>query len=626
MSVDRLTVARMLIAANILAMGAWISPARVYAAENDRGESQGVKPDGRGNRLRGQPPRGGPEGFATTGSVVTGNGINWYGGPVMHTINLYFLWYGNWSQDPNAAAILNNWAANIGGSSYFNINSTYGDNTGSVPNSVTFQGSYTDTGSLGTVLSDGTVAQIVIDGINSGRLGAAGQPDPNGVYMVLTAPGVQENSGFLTRYCGWHSYGTLSSTAVKYAFIGDPAGPSIANCAQQTSSSPNNDPGADAMVSVMSHELAETVTDPQVDAWYTAAGAENGDLCSWNFGTTYTAPNGSLANITLGGMHYLSQQIWLNAQGGMCALSQATAPDFGVSISNSPQTILQGTTSASYTLTATPSNGFNGAVTWTFSNVPVGISVNAAPNLSGSPATFTVSAAPGQPAGNYSVTVTGASGTLSHSLTANLTVTAPDFNVQVSGAQTVLPGGTSLTYTATATPMNGFANASHVTWSFTPPSGITVTPTSPTTGSSATFTLSASPSMGPGTQSIAVLGSYGSLSHSVNANLVVGSPAFSLTILPAQQAVARPSSGTATANFTVTVNSIGGFSGPVALSASGGTTGITPGVTPQVNAGSSGTLSVTVTSSAKRNRTRTLTVTGTSGTTSAQATATITIQ
>ena len=52
------------------------------------------------------------------------------------------------------------------------------------------------------------------------------------------------------------------------------------------SNSPNNDFGADAEVNTLTHELEETNTDPQLNAWYDSVGNENADKCAWTFGTT----------------------------------------------------------------------------------------------------------------------------------------------------------------------------------------------------------------------------------------------------------------------------------------------------------------------------------------------------
>lgn len=84
--------------------------------------------------------------------------------------------------------------------------------------------------------------------------------------------------------------------------------------------SPNNDPGADAEVSVLAHEIEETTTDMMGNAWYDSRGYENADKCAWNFGTTYTTSNGALANVSLGGKNYLVQQNWQNAGSGGCVM------------------------------------------------------------------------------------------------------------------------------------------------------------------------------------------------------------------------------------------------------------------------------------------------------------------
>jgi len=75
------------------------------------------------------------------------------------------------------------------------------------------------------------------------------------------------------------------------------------------------------MASIIAHELEEAATDPQLNAWYDRRGYENADKCAWTFGSTSTAANGSLYNMTLGGLNFLIQRNWVNAGGGYCALS-----------------------------------------------------------------------------------------------------------------------------------------------------------------------------------------------------------------------------------------------------------------------------------------------------------------
>jgi hypothetical protein len=240
---------------------------------------------------------------------------------------------------------------------------------------------------------------------------------------------------------------------------------------------------------------------------------------------------------------------------------------------------------------------------------------------------FILKVAADQPANMYSITVTGTDCLLVYNATASLTVTAPDFNVSVSGSQSVAPGGTSGVYTATAAALSGFSNLGNIAWTFSPPSGITVTPTTSTTGISVKFTLTAASSVSAGSHNVGVTGTYGSLVHSVPATLVVSAPTFRLSTATAPQLVKRPASGTATATYTIDVNAVGTFTSPVTLSASGGTTGVTPSITGTnpVTPGGTGTLTVTVTNRA-RTGTRTLTVTGTVGKTKKTTTATITVQ
>jgi Phosphate-induced protein 1 conserved region len=239
-----------------------------------------------------------------------GNGITYHGGPViLGTTNVHYIWYGTWSSSDRS--ILTDLAQSIGGSPYFNINTTYYNGAGThVSNSVSFAGSANDNYSHGTSLSDSAIQSIV----------AAQNPtDTNGVYFVLTSADVNETSGFCTQYCGWHTHGTINGRDIKYAFIGNPARCPSA-CTNGTGA-PNGSVGADGAASIISHELEEAVTDPDLNAWYDNRGFENADKCAWTFGSTYTTSNGGVANMQLGSRDFLIQQNWVNASGGFCAKS-----------------------------------------------------------------------------------------------------------------------------------------------------------------------------------------------------------------------------------------------------------------------------------------------------------------
>ena len=256
-------------------------------------------------------------------TVTLGNGINYHGGPIMSgsPVHVYFIWYGNWTNGPRSSdsqvtvglldALFGS-SGGIGGSGYEKINTTYGSSTANVSGNIALTASTTDSYSHGTSLSDSGVQAVVSSAISSGRL----PKDTNGLYFVLTSSDVRESSGFCTRYCGWHTHGTISGTDIKFSFVGNPDRCPSA-CEMQTVS-PNGDSGADGMASVMAHEAEETTSDPDLNAWYDSSGAENADKCAWKFGpTTGTIGNGAY-NQTFGTHHWLIQMNWENARGGGC--------------------------------------------------------------------------------------------------------------------------------------------------------------------------------------------------------------------------------------------------------------------------------------------------------------------
>lgn len=271
-----------------------------------------LRPNGRGFLTR----SAAAEARKGGGGHKSSNGINYHGGPVMlGPTGIYYIWYGNWSGN-SATTILTDFANNLGGSPYYNINTTYYDgNNNHVANAADYIASTTDNYSQGTSLSDAAIEQVVSDAITSGRLPL----DKNAVYFVLTSADVTASSGFCTQYCGWHTHGTIAGADVKYSFIGNPDRcPS--SCAAQTTG-PNGNAGADGMASIIAHEFEEATSDPDLNAWYDRRGYENADKCAWTFGATYTTANGATANMKLGARDYLIQQNWVNASGGYCALS-----------------------------------------------------------------------------------------------------------------------------------------------------------------------------------------------------------------------------------------------------------------------------------------------------------------
>ena len=209
--------------------------------------------------------------------------------------------------------------------------------------------------------------------------------------------------------------------------MGDAAGPNLHKCAGQTTSSPNNDPPVDAMASMIAHELAEAVTDPLFNAWFDADGEEVADKCAFTFGTTFAAPNGSMANVTLGGFDYLIQQEFSNASDS-CVMSYSATPDYSLSVSPGSQSAVQGATTGNYTVTVNPTNGFSSGVTLSVTGLPAGATLNApAPNPASTTATFSIAAGTAA-TGTYPLTITGTSGALTHTAGATLVVVKPDYS------------------------------------------------------------------------------------------------------------------------------------------------------------------------------------------------------
>jgi len=273
--------------------------------------------NGNGNGAPGKPIETGgpsvvPHGMNQMGDQPTKGGtaaltpITNHGGPRMGTPKPYLIWYGNWNQtngSDTAAGqqIVRDFLFGLSNSPYYQINTTYNGPTGTIANisEITIGGSGR--------LSDSNVATIVKNAITSGAFPA----DSNGVYFVVTSSDIAK-TGFCTQYCGWHSQMTVAGTDIKYSFVGN-ANRCLSNCAAQAIS-PNGNPGVDGMVSVVAHELEETNTDPDLNAWYDSRGAENADKCAWTFGQNQTLlPTGAYFNMNLpaatgGSRNYLIQR------------------------------------------------------------------------------------------------------------------------------------------------------------------------------------------------------------------------------------------------------------------------------------------------------------------------------
>ncbi len=239
--------------------------------------------------------------------------ILYHGGPVMAAAtNLYIVYYGSFTTKQHT--ILDTFLGHLGGTPAFNVNTEYYDSQGQfVQNILNYNpatNSYNDAYSLGKTLSGAFDTTILHNAVSGGHLPA----DTNGIYILTVSPDVKLPNNV---WCAYHSNTTAIVTGqdIKYTLAADPPKSILSSCSgniavYHDTTSPNGDIGMDEVVDSLIHEFSETVTDPDINAWYTRGGLEVGDLCNFIYGKTFLAPNGSHANHTFGGLDYLAQEIW----------------------------------------------------------------------------------------------------------------------------------------------------------------------------------------------------------------------------------------------------------------------------------------------------------------------------
>jgi len=271
---------------------------------------------------------------AATGKAIIAGEISYtLNTPVLINPSIYVIWYGTWTSPCTATgtatpAIVNDLLKGIGGTNWYGINTRYykqstsgGVKTYVTPN-VTWGGCTYDNMSLGNKL-DSTTGNFTYNVVDNALTNSALTRDPNGLYFVFTSSDVTVR-GFKSSFCGYHSalsptYAASPKPLIAYSFVGDATGTSLGSCnGQGSTTSPNANPAADAMTSVVAHELVEAVSDPQINTWVDAGGNENADKCAWTFGTQSLAPNGSYYNVIASSRKYLIQQNWIPDVPGSC--------------------------------------------------------------------------------------------------------------------------------------------------------------------------------------------------------------------------------------------------------------------------------------------------------------------
>lgn len=270
-------------------------------------------------------------------SRTSGTGISYHGGPVLQAAtNVVAVYWansaiynggptpGSFSTTSNAGdgSLVGTFLRGLGGSPYFNINTTYTNGSGAhIANVVNYTGFWANNQysvpSNGQSVSDAQMVAMLQYGFDHGYL----TYDPHTLYHIFSAGTVNLGGNFGTQYCAYHTHGTVTINGVSQnvlysAMPYDYAYPS--SCSANLSVWPNGDAGADAEVNTLAHETEETTTDEMGNAWYDNRGYENADKCAWTWGTTANA-NGGVYNLTANGYYFLVQRNWVNAGRGGCA-------------------------------------------------------------------------------------------------------------------------------------------------------------------------------------------------------------------------------------------------------------------------------------------------------------------
>jgi hypothetical protein len=265
-----------------------------------------------------------------------GSGIYYHGGPVLknatNVVAIYWASSPIYNGGPAAGttgsgaqdgSLVGYFLRSLGGSAYFNINSTYTDGGGApIANIVNYTGFWANnlsapsgTGSV----SDAQMVTMLQSGFNTGKLAY----DASTLYAIFTSGKVNLGGGFGSQYCAYHTHGTVTigGVAKTVLYAAQPYNNAYPGVCTEGTASPNGDAGADAEVNTLAHEIEETTTDMMGNAWYDRRGYENADKCAWNWGGTYTTANGGVANLKIGTKDFLIQQNWINVGSGGCGKS-----------------------------------------------------------------------------------------------------------------------------------------------------------------------------------------------------------------------------------------------------------------------------------------------------------------
>jgi hypothetical protein len=136
---------------------------------------------------------------------------------------------------------------------------------------LAWAGDFVDSRSTQASFSDSKVKSYIASLFTRGV-----QPDSQTIYGVYFPSGMKitlQGGTSCSAFCGYHGHFAYNGQDIKYAVF------PYTDC--RACSLPGK-AVADMLTIVTSHEIREAVTDPDLNAWYDAAGYEADDKCAWH--------------------------------------------------------------------------------------------------------------------------------------------------------------------------------------------------------------------------------------------------------------------------------------------------------------------------------------------------------
>ncbi len=350
---------------------------------------------------------------------------------------------------------------------------------------------------------------------------------------------------------------------------------------------------------------------------FSVSGLPNGATASFNPPSVVTQGTTTLTITTSATATLGTFPLTVSATSGKVGRTAAITliianPDFSVAATPSSQTVIEGN-SVSYTVTQTAINKYAGTVSYSVNGLPAGASATFTPaSITGSgTTTMAVSTAATTPGGSYPLTITGTDGTLTHTASVTLVVSAVDFSIAATPASQTVVQGNSTSYSVSLTPINGYAGTVNFSVSGLPAGATgTFTPTSLVGSGTTGLAVSTTTTTPAGSYTLTITGTDGTHTHTATVTLVVNQPDFAVSAAPASQSVQQGGS----TSYTVTLSAINGYAGTVNFSVSGLPVGATASFTPASLVGSgTSTLAIT-TANPTTSGSYALTITGSDGT------------